>query len=636
MANDDTLQGAPLKASIPIPPPRKETGVNDDNMGIVFQNTKAEVRPKLNMDAPLTAPQGQTPQPKRRSLLTTTDDVFDVGGAFHGGDVEAGTIVTDRRHKHLGFGAALVGAFNEWYSETSAKLQHIKLPKRKEPTTITAPEERKEIIKQAALNTKQVPRDDHAIVIEKFKTLSHDAERIIGKPFPVSKPMQEKTETKTTVPHAREKDPVVQHTTLPTTPVIKPAPTPPVHIKEDKTLDLRSIAVAPKIEHRIEKNVSDFVQKAPAVSPTPKPAPVVTPHVEPVVRTQVHGDVAPRVNEHSKVTLPPITPAPKKQTTTASSVSGWSHFTGGEKPETAHTQTAQPPESLPTEGSMPQFVTSPTPKLTLAPIANTLQTEQSINQGVSFPYIDTVTLVRPEMTSTQIVPTQKKSFVYVLIILLVIIIGVASGIGAAIYVSKKIDTTSNPAVNPVMSSFFSVDSITPMSFESARPLFMKNLESALSGTGNGIVQVSLTKTDATGKQIAIPETAEVFATLAPHMDSRFLRALDSRFMIGSVTTESKASFIMLRSNSFDTAFAGMLDWEPFIAEDLAPLFPGIEDTQKSTTRKSFTDALTNNKSIRILYDNEGRERMMYAFVNNNTIVITATTEALSAIIARMQ
>ncbi len=655
MANDDTQKSAPLSSITHRPTPPREQGVDDDDMGIVFQTGKTQQRPKLNMDAPLTAPQGQAPQPKRRSLLTSTDDVFDVGGAFHGDAVEAGTIVTDKRHKRLGFGATLVGAFNEWFGETRAKIENIELPKRKEPTTIVDPENRKDVIKQAALNTKQVPRDDHALVIEKFKTLSHDAERITGRPYLVKKEELDTTKPTTGKHGSSEK--------LPPSPPTRPTLIPTSNVKEKQTLDLRTVSVAPKIEHRVQKDISDFVQAPQTKIPTAKPAPSITetehPHMEPRAGAPVHGDVAPRVNEHTKVIAPPTTPpveVRKKEPSLTTTGSGWSFFASNEKLEpTGQTPTPLAPDNLPVAESDPLSASSTVPALEPeesareenvgrtpeaglpVPVMRTLRSEQPFDSGVSFPHIDTVHLHAPEKFSRS-ATTEKKSLAFILIVVVVIVIGVVAGVGAAVYVSKHMGDTSPKTATPVMTAFFSVDSITPVPFTATRALFMQTLEETLDNANGGIVQISFSKEDASEKQLNAPETAEVLGVLAPHMGSRFLRALDTRFMIGLVTTESKAPFIILRSNSFDTAFAGMLEWEPFMQADLAPLFgtPEVEQEKNTITGSPFTDALSNNKSIRILYDRNKQERIIYAFVNNNTVVITSTTEALSAIIARMQ
>ncbi len=62
--------------------------------------------------------------------------------------------------------------------------------------------------------------------------------------------------------------------------------------------------------------------------------------------------------------------------------------------------------------------------------------------------------------------------------------------------------------------------------------------------------------------------------------------------------------------------------------DLAPLF----GTPQGVPR--FTDAVRDNKSIRILYDSAGTEILLYSFIDKNTVVITTSGEALARLITQ--
>jgi hypothetical protein len=112
-------------------------------------------------------------------------------------------------------------------------------------------------------------------------------------------------------------------------------------------------------------------------------------------------------------------------------------------------------------------------------------------------------------------------------------------------------------------------------------------------------------------------------------------------MVGSVTTQKNEPFLIVKADTFDSGFAGMLAWEPYLSEDLAPLF-GTPVTASRTpgtpesTPPRFSDVLKDNRSIRILYGEEGEERLIYAFLNRTLIVITTSTEALSALISGLK
>ena len=131
----------------------------------------------------------------------------------------------------------------------------------------------------------------------------------------------------------------------------------------------------------------------------------------------------------------------------------------------------------------------------------------------------------------------------------------------------------------------------------------------------------------TGEPPRAATTQEFFDAIDTNMLPRTVRALEPVFVIGSITTTKNEPFIRIRSNNFDALFAGLLAWEPSMQQELAPLF-GTRDTETT----SFTDAVRDNKSIRILRDASGNEVMLYSFIDNRTVVITTSGEALSKLI----
>jgi hypothetical protein len=129
--------------------------------------------------------------------------------------------------------------------------------------------------------------------------------------------------------------------------------------------------------------------------------------------------------------------------------------------------------------------------------------------------------------------------------------------------------------------------------------------------------------------------------LKPDADETFIRTLHREHMFGGVHGSTRAPYLILKSTNFDVAFAGMLSWERAMSANLAPLFgePVLKTLvplrEASSTPARFVDALRANRSIRILYDELGNERIVYAFVNKELIVITTSWEALATLIERI-
>jgi hypothetical protein len=99
-------------------------------------------------------------------------------------------------------------------------------------------------------------------------------------------------------------------------------------------------------------------------------------------------------------------------------------------------------------------------------------------------------------------------------------------------------------------------------------------------------------------------------------------------------------FIVLKVNSFDTAFGGILEWENFMSADLSPLFgapvSGTFDPQSRSATQIrepfFVDEVTANLDTRVLRDETQKERIAYTFLGRDTILITANSETLRALV----
>ncbi len=81
-----------------------------------------------------------------------------------------------------------------------------------------------------------------------------------------------------------------------------------------------------------------------------------------------------------------------------------------------------------------------------------------------------------------------------------------------------------------------------------------------------------------------------------------------------------------------------------MSADLYPLFGEIvRQTYDQTARTStqlqsayFKDAIANNTIVRILLDEEGADRIIYTFVDRDTIVITTTRATLQSLLPQVQ
>ncbi len=147
---------------------------------------------------------------------------------------------------------------------------------------------------------------------------------------------------------------------------------------------------------------------------------------------------------------------------------------------------------------------------------------------------------------------------------------------------------------------------------------------------DGLEGIYLTKNN---RILGLRETLALFKSALKLPESHLVY---DKFMMGLINKESKDFFILLKMRSVADIFDAMRAWESKIFFDLHDLFgaPLNSSTSYLLTR-NFEDGIVENKNARILQDKEGNTVMMYAFADENSIVIAKTTEAVRELIARL-
>jgi len=129
-------------------------------------------------------------------------------------------------------------------------------------------------------------------------------------------------------------------------------------------------------------------------------------------------------------------------------------------------------------------------------------------------------------------------------------------------------------------------------------------------------------------------SSRFFELLESRMPDTLSRALNKNFMYGIHSFNGNQPFIILKTNFFENAFAGMLNWEPFMAREILPLFNiPIADEIRN---KEFTDIVIKNRDLRALLNANEDIILLYTFFDRETIIITAAEETLEEVITRLQ
>ncbi len=243
-------------------------------------------------------------------------------------------------------------------------------------------------------------------------------------------------------------------------------------------------------------------------------------------------------------------------------------------------------------------------------------------------------------------PSPARPFILAGIIMIAII--VVGGFGAFFYIrqSKQENTT---AVS--IPTFIALDAQKSVAFSTNRATLLDTLNAAVHAAGAGVTQIYPTKTvtpvagTSAQRSGGAVTTSDFMYVLDPRAPGSFIRNLSEEMMFGAHTgTEGTSPFFIFKTKQFDTAFAGMIEWEQYMSADLTPLFGTLVTRTKDTTLRTvdqtknatFVDETLRNVDVRILYDETGKERLLYAFINKNTIVITTSSAALIELIGRLQ
>jgi hypothetical protein len=165
--------------------------------------------------------------------------------------------------------------------------------------------------------------------------------------------------------------------------------------------------------------------------------------------------------------------------------------------------------------------------------------------------------------------------------------------------------------------------------------------------------------------------AQFFSQLATREPDRLSRSLGTASYFGIVGTGSSTiPFLAFDVTAYDSAFAGMLEWEQFIPEDVPfitytpPALPNIATesvatsstvasstpkvgttTSATTTRiviipttptiPIFRDVVVKNKDARSYTDTDGILRILYSFPSQKLLIVAQNQTALTAIVDQL-
>lgn len=171
--------------------------------------------------------------------------------------------------------------------------------------------------------------------------------------------------------------------------------------------------------------------------------------------------------------------------------------------------------------------------------------------------------------------------------------------------------------------------------EEARGQIMNKMSALLgeSGERGSIANILFTKNEGGSlRELTANELLSFAGTPTPDI---LTRSLEKTFMVGITTTNAGTiPFIILRVSEYETAFAGMLEWE----EKLPVLFDNLFGTNTGRTLASgskFRDITVSGKDARMITSGNGSS-VGYIFASPTTIIIAGSEDTLSVLLASIK
>ncbi len=186
---------------------------------------------------------------------------------------------------------------------------------------------------------------------------------------------------------------------------------------------------------------------------------------------------------------------------------------------------------------------------------------------------------------------------------------------------------------------YSID-ITGRSSAENRALFEKERQK-LSASLGSMVEIRLTRTISLPEnktEVKILTTEEFFQSFKLKPPPRLLRSFQPNFMLGFNVLSKNEPFLLLKTTSYEIAFSDMLDWEKDVSGFFRPKRDFVKigtTTAPSSDSLIFKDAIYKNIDTRELKNEAGKTLLIYAFPNQETLVISTNPVTIGEVIDRL-
>ena len=129
------------------------------------------------------------------------------------------------------------------------------------------------------------------------------------------------------------------------------------------------------------------------------------------------------------------------------------------------------------------------------------------------------------------------------------------------------------------------------------------------------------------------DQAQLIDLLGLTLPEQFIRLLGNpdEYMLGMHMADRNSPFILLTTTSYEHAFASMLEWESNAEVQLNPLF---KTNGNGSSRRTVEDIVVQNIDARAVRDDARNLKLLYAFLDHETLLITNNIHTLTEVARR--
>ena len=282
----------------------------------------------------------------------------------------------------------------------------------------------------------------------------------------------------------------------------------------------------------------------------------------------------------------------------------------------------QPPKPVPQAMRQPfqqkPLPPQPAPQPSIVEIA-VAENERKIERQVE---------IAQEEISNPVAP-KKKILVPILVVLFLLGLGLASIPAVQYFLKQK--TVAVPIVNE--HTIIPFDQKVSITLEkTSHDDLTTAIQNLPANTANiKYVEIFQKILDANQQTVTTKVSTNTFASLlGKNIPASLVRSFDGDYMYGVSSVKHPRAFILLKTSSYDQAFAGMLKWEIKIVTDLSPIL----NIPSKVIDQPLVDRIITSKDVRAIVLPDGATYLLYGFIDNQTLLITTDVQTFQDVSTR--